>query len=601
MEREVFEPIQESAGGVSWHQVSYYANFKDKDHWKAQERYDLTAQAIRQGVKRVKDFENTNSNSQRLGEYLDYVRQSKKRTRAFEFVLQLFQVNRKHQLTYTVQGPPTWALSFAGEAIADYPDETTTYRIIEPNKKEDFFHKVYKDATRASSGSHTVVYRYIVDSEKVLGFTDKEIIDFIKNHKGPRVSTVTKIPFVSSYRPRHPLQIFQIDVTDVWLKPGTVSRLPKPQGAPPPGNGNARNVFRMITMVDIFSKVAWVKRIDEGEKDEDGVWDENFQPTTRGHIRFLHPIFCRGDRPRTLQVDNAAYYTSEEFRTYLTSQKVNLKVNPSYRPQANGVVERMHKTVKRRLAMALSSRRKISVEELDLLLQQVVYGINHNYSAVTGKTPMLIHRGVARQTTPATHQDVDFSDVRQPRTVLHQFMRGFRETRDKRFDAIRERIHDQADATEARLRQQFTANFQTGDVVQVALFTRGPKGWSPTYICRPLVSTFSKANGGILEGGIVDRELNPDANEIELRPTDRAWTDKYSSHVYHVVRVYESGSHRRVFLSTPEGLPVVRISEYVRQPNRYLTEDYFPEYMLLKVNQIDTAYEANNPPSNDPA
>ncbi|KAK9701343.1 Reverse transcriptase (RNA-dependent DNA polymerase) [Popillia japonica] len=103
-------------------------------------------------------------------------------------------------------------------------------------------------------------------------------------------------------------------------------------------------------------------------------------------IRALEDVFCRLGLPKTIKTDN---FTSEEFKSCCGIDLVN---SPPYCPQANGEVENLNKSLKKRLQIAYQKGDKDYKKEIITYL--MMYNVTPH--GTTGKSPseLLINRRI---------------------------------------------------------------------------------------------------------------------------------------------------------------------------------------------------------------
>lgn len=65
----------------------------------------------------------------------------------------------------------------------------------------------------------------------------------------------------------------------------------------------------------------------------------------------MEEIFSRLGIPKTIKVDNAPNFNSEEMQKFCKENGVEMVNSPPYWPQANGEVENINKSLKKRLVI----------------------------------------------------------------------------------------------------------------------------------------------------------------------------------------------------------------------------------------------------------
>ena len=99
-------------------------------------------------------------------------------------------------------------------------------------------------------------------------------------------------------------------------------------------------------------------------------------------IQALHSIFAIFGFPKILISDNAPSFTSSEFESFMSCCGIKHQFSSAYYPQSNGVVERLHHTMKKRLSKLFNDDHKFSAA-----LSQCMFDIRSTTNASTGRTP----------------------------------------------------------------------------------------------------------------------------------------------------------------------------------------------------------------------
>lgn len=463
----------------------------------------------------------------------------------------LFEVRNyghKPYLYFRFVGVPPWLSWETGEQIMDSREETIFFRVVPPSEIDEFLNTIYQDPSMGGAAGYKTMYRHIVSKMQCLGITERKVNNFIKKMGVSRqVSSVAKTYPMKSFRPKRPLEQFQMDTALAKVPSGFVKSLSDSQ-------------FTMVTLVDIFSKRLWVKRIPNTQR----ITIENF----------LLEVFYNGDIPKKLQVDNAAEYRTKKFEKFLDSFSIERIINPSYRPQSNGFVERAHKTIKTRLYSTIlldiqNGVKEITIGELDSRLLEVQYSLNEMRHSVTKLSAFQVHRGFyANSGIAETNSAISpLTDIAE--NVYAEHIETQKLIRERRYDIVREAIDKKARITEMKFQRTKGVKLNEGDFVKIALVVQGAKGYNNVAVVRP----FTK---GILEG-----ELQTTAMQyLDRRFTVETWSRK----LYTVKFVLRNGNSSRVYLHSADGIPVQRASEWQQSGIKY--EDHFPEWSLEKIDQF---------------
>lgn len=134
--------------------------------------------------------------------------------------------------------------------------------------------------------------------------------------------------------------------------------------------------FHFLIIIDSFSK-----------------WVEVFKtktPNSHFVITKLREIFCRLGLVDTLVSDNGAQFTSEEFKVFLTKNRIKHKLTAPGQPATNGQAEIFVKMLKKSLKANLSENASI---EIDTILHRFLADYRSTQHCTTGETPFKIMFG----------------------------------------------------------------------------------------------------------------------------------------------------------------------------------------------------------------
>ena len=82
------------------------------------------------------------------------------------------------------------------------------------------------------------------------------------------------------------------------------------------------------------------------------IWREGNGESSEELLRHFSQIFYEFGPPKVVLADNGKAFRSEAFQELCKEWKVKLHFRCAYKPSGNGVVERVHRTVKRTMARA---------------------------------------------------------------------------------------------------------------------------------------------------------------------------------------------------------------------------------------------------------
>ena len=102
----------------------------------------------------------------------------------------------------------------------------------------------------------------------------------------------------------------------------------------------------------------------------------------------LTDIFSRVGLPGVVVTDNGAQFTSKQFERYCMDHGIKQVRSAPYNPQSNGIVERMHRTLKTMIIKCLDSRGNWAE-----LVPMVLYFMRLTPSSSSGFSPFMLKHG----------------------------------------------------------------------------------------------------------------------------------------------------------------------------------------------------------------
>ena len=135
-------------------------------------------------------------------------------------------------------------------------------------------------------------------------------------------------------------------------------------------------------------------------------------------IRSLSNIFSIFGLPKVIVSDNGPAFRSGVFADFLCKSNITHYFSSAYYPQGNGVVERLHGTLKQRLQKLLYEGRDFSES-----LQQVLFDMRSTAHSSTGRSPFFLMFGremQGRWKWSTGHTTCPISDLQQRYDVHNQ-------------------------------------------------------------------------------------------------------------------------------------------------------------------------------------
>ncbi len=240
------------------------------------------------------------------------------------------------------------------------------FRVVKASRREPLLRDLMSVMTKVSTNAHMFVDR--VHREGYLGVSRRFIHAFLQTHSSTVakriVSATTNKEVVKSFRPEYPFQHWQIDTMDMiqFAKQN-------------------RGYRYIMVIIDIFTKFIYIHPLRN--KSQFDV------------AQVLKKIFLSGDIPDKLHSDNGTEFKgSGGPQNYVGRLCLEYKVRQifgdAYSPQTQGFVENKNKQIKTLLNYFRINNNSYNYVDI---LDEVAYTINNSKHAVTGYTPMELHKG----------------------------------------------------------------------------------------------------------------------------------------------------------------------------------------------------------------
>jgi hypothetical protein len=153
------------------------------------------------------------------------------------------------------------------------------------------------------------------------------------------------------------------------------------------GPSQALDGHTLLTVIDLHSRYPEAYIIPNG--------------SVRYIIEKLCDVFSRWGLPQFVISDNAPVFCSAEFNEFLAYHMIQPLKASVYYPQANSTVERLHSTIKNRLARIKS---EFPRKSLQACLYRILFDIRSTPNEVTGQTPFFLLTGRVMRTKISTLQ-----------------------------------------------------------------------------------------------------------------------------------------------------------------------------------------------------
>lgn len=212
----------------------------------------------------------------------------------------------------------------------------------------------------------------------------------------------------------------------------------------------------ILTMVDNFTKYVELFAVRRTGTEE--------------ILRCVRDFVSTYGLPKRFITDRGTCFTSKDFSEYCIAQGIQLILNSSRHPQANGQVERIHSVV-----MATLVTQNVAPEAWDLSLTEVRRIINNSESKVTIRTPFELLHGYRPRFQLGRLRDLSKEDNWTPPEELREASRekGILE-KERVKEAYDRHRHDNIHYTNGEIVVMRRAPISTGESTKLQDRYRGP-------------------------------------------------------------------------------------------------------------------------------
>jgi hypothetical protein len=257
------------------------------------------------------------------------------------------------------------------------PPSDVRYLQIIPSEEREIYMDEFMRSPHTCSYSARLLHDKVIRAG-YLGVTRKYLEQYLKHPRfakylSGKKSTTT---WIKSYRPSNPFELWQIDHTDITTKAEIVApeRLLKGTRKEATVKADPQKFKALFVIVDAFSKFVYLFPVqDKG----------NYKVAA-----ILTKLFLDGDIPRTIQGDQAFY--NEPLLSLCKQFGIHLISGKSNRPQQQGLVERVNRTIKDHLQKTLTRN---ASDKWVGMIPYIQLGLNTTKHDSTKYSPMMLHRG----------------------------------------------------------------------------------------------------------------------------------------------------------------------------------------------------------------
>ena len=168
-----------------------------------------------------------------------------------------------------------------------------------------------------------------------------------------------------------------------------------------------------IVLVDYFSKWCEVEFVTD--------------ITMSRVTKFIHSVFVHEGYPNYIVTDNGVQFTSHEIEDYFAERGIEHSTPALYHPQANGLVERMNRTIKEGIQLA-SLQHKDPVQAT----KERLFIYHTTLHSMTEKTPFQLMRGRVYKTKLYTLGSKASSKFQKIQKLVHSKQAKYKAYHDKK-------------------------------------------------------------------------------------------------------------------------------------------------------------------------
>lgn len=336
------------------------------------------------------------------------------------------------EIVLRVSSPPWIVNRNNNQKIVIGRDGDFMFRVVKASKRESILSDLMSRMTKVSTNAHMFVDR--VHREGYLGISRRFIHTFLQTHSASvsrRIVTAkTNKEVVKSFRPEYPFQHWQIDTMDMIQ----YAR-------------QNRGYKYILVIIDIFTKFIYIHPLRNKTQFE--------------VAQVLKKIFLSGDIPDKLHSDNGTEFKGRGgFQNHVERLCIEYKVKQifgdAYSPQTQGFVENKNKQIKTLLNYFRINNKSMNYVDI---LDEVAYTINNSKHAVTGYTPMQLHKGRQVEKGYSIIADEDEADLKriidEPTDAeLENYYHRSNALYDERVNHVKNTLKGVAKKREQRLKTQ---------------------------------------------------------------------------------------------------------------------------------------------------
>ena len=201
-------------------------------------------------------------------------------------------------------------------------------------------------------------------------------------------------------------------------------------------------------------------------------WNQPSRPTHNTEFNntefntefFVKKVLLRHGLMHCLQTDNGTNYVSEMVRAVTTAFRTHHKTSSPFRPQSQGIVERLNHTIAEMLSMYVNSDQKIWAE----ILPYVIFAWNTSRHEATGFTPFfLIYNREAEIPT-----DLEFNVSANPLTEAAKKGQDYVQMLQQRLNTARSLVANRLMSLDEKRKERYDENrrdviYEEGELVLI--------------------------------------------------------------------------------------------------------------------------------------
>ena len=250
-----------------------------------------------------------------------------------------------------------FSISKTRNKIITFKYQDLVLEVIPASRVQDVIDHEYHHKDDLGLGKGIVAFYKMIQT-KYIGITRKDVNEYLTHNAEYNMNSTKKHKINKPIIAKNPNDLWCIDLIDMGVELAPI-------------NNNYRYI---MTVVDVFSRYTYIEAL----KDKTSILCANT----------LSIIITRNDvQPKAILTDNGGEF-KKDFEDYLIEHNIAHRETRTYSPQANGIVERANKEI-RKIIRAVMIR--YNTNQWKLKIRKIESIKNSNYHSTIKTTPETIH------------------------------------------------------------------------------------------------------------------------------------------------------------------------------------------------------------------